>query len=350
MIGYYIHHVGAGHLQQARCIAAELSGGVTGLSSLAMPPGWPGAWVRLARDDTAACADRPTASGQLHWAPLHDAGLRGRMAAIAAWISQAAPQVMMVDVSVEVSALARLMGVPVVTMVLPGRRSDQPHRLGYALADMLIAPWLPSMSGLLLDDTDPAGGKMHHVGAFSRFDGRRPEPGSGVRGGPPTVLVLHGLGGSATADHDLWAAAAATPGWNWVVLGGRTGRWEDDPWTALCRADVVVTHAGQNAVAEIAAARKPAVIIPQPRPHGEQLATARALASAGLAVTVGTWPAAADWPSVLRAAISRGGDRWESWSSGTGARRAATLIESVDSRTGPALVTVAGRKPCAPLS
>jgi len=46
---------------------------------------------------------------------------------------------MMVDVSVEVSVLARLMGVPVVTMVLPGSRSDQPHRLGYALAAMLIA-------------------------------------------------------------------------------------------------------------------------------------------------------------------------------------------------------------------
>lgn len=329
MIGYYIHHVGAGHLQQARCIAAELSGDVTGLSSLARPAGWPGDWVRLPRDDAAAYAVRPTASGQLHWAPLHDTGLRGRMAAIAAWISQAAPSVMMVDVSVEVSVLARLMGVPVVTMVLPGSRSDQPHRLGYALAEMLIAPWLPSMSALLLDDADLASGKMRHVGAFSRFDGRRPEPGSGARGGTPTVLVLYGRGGSGIAEHDIRVAAAATPGWSWVVLGSGAGCWQDDPWTALCRADVVVTHGGQNAVAEVAAARKPAVIIPQSRPHGEQMATARALESAGLAVIAGSWPAATDWPSVLRAAARRGGDRWESWSSGTGARRAARLIESV---------------------
>jgi hypothetical protein len=257
------------------------------------------------------------------------------MAAISAWISQAAPAVMMVDVSVEVSVLARLMGVPVVTMVLPGARGDQPHRLGYALAEMLIAPWLPSMSRLLLDDADPAGGKIRHVGAFSRFDGRRPEPGIGARGGIPTVLVLQGEGGSAIATTDLRAAAAATPGWSWVVLGRGTGRWEEDPWAVLCRADVVVTHAGQNAVAEVAAARKPAVIIPQSRPHGEQLATARALASAGLAVIAGTWPAAADWPAVLHAAVSRGGNRWESWSSGTGARRAAGLIESVGLRTGP---------------
>ena len=44
MIGYYIHHVGRGHLQQAQCIAAQLAGDVTGLSSLPEPDGWPGRW------------------------------------------------------------------------------------------------------------------------------------------------------------------------------------------------------------------------------------------------------------------------------------------------------------------
>jgi hypothetical protein len=38
MIGYYIHHVGQGHLQQARCVTAHLTEDVTGLSSLPEPP------------------------------------------------------------------------------------------------------------------------------------------------------------------------------------------------------------------------------------------------------------------------------------------------------------------------
>jgi hypothetical protein len=78
MIGYYIHHVGRGHLQQARCIAAQLSCGVTGLSSLAEPDGWPGSWIRLPRDDMAGAAADPESGGQLYWAPLGDAGLRWR--------------------------------------------------------------------------------------------------------------------------------------------------------------------------------------------------------------------------------------------------------------------------------
>jgi hypothetical protein len=272
MIGYYIHHRGAGHLQMARCIAAEVHD-ITGLSSLARPAGWPGGWVRLPRDDTNARPVQPTAGGALHWAPLADAGLRARMAAIAAGIGRAAPAALMVDVSVEVTLLARLMGVPVVTMLLPGDRGDPAHRLGYTLSQTLIAPWPASVPELLALDGEPWASKIRHVGAFSRFDGRPAQPRAGRPEDRRQVLVLQGQGGPAIADHDLRAAARNTPGWAWTVLGG-TGNWNDDPWTALCQADVVVTHAGLNALAEVAAARKPAVVIPQARPHGEQAATA----------------------------------------------------------------------------
>jgi hypothetical protein len=327
MIGYYIHHRGAGHLQAARCIAAQVRDDITGLSSLAMPGDWPGEWVRLPRDDTAGRPVQPTAYGRLHWAPLGDAGLRTRMAAIARWISQAGPSVLMVDVSVEVSLLARLMGVPVVAKVLPGRRDDPAHQLGYAMAETLIAPWPASVPGLLADDGVPWAGKVRHVGAFSRFDGRPPESRPARRGDHRQVLVLQGQGGSAITERDLRLAARRTPGWRWAALGG-TGPWKHDPWADLCQADVVVTHAGLNTLAEVAAARKPAVVIPQARPHGEQAATARALASARLAVIAHIWPTADRWPAVLHAALRIGGSRWASWSPGTAAAHAARLIES----------------------
>jgi hypothetical protein len=329
VIGFYVHHVGRGHLQQALAIAAQLSGEVTGLSSLAEPDGWAGNWITLPRDDTARTPADPQAGGQLHWAPLSDPGLRGRMAAIAAWIQDAAPDAMMVDVSVEVSALARLMGVPVVVPLLPGSRADPAHTLGYALADVLLAPWPAFISRALLPDVQQWQSKIRHVGAFSRFDARDPEPRDMSRGAAWRVLVLQGSGGSEITAEDLRRAAASTPGWTWDALGSAVGRWASDPWPALCRADVVVAHAGLSVVGEIAAARKPAVILPQARPHEEQTFTARALAATGLAVTASSWPRPGCWPGLLQAALDTGGSRWGMWSPGTGARQAAKVIESV---------------------
>lgn len=331
MIGYYVHHLGRGHLAMAQCIAARLTGRVTGLSSLACPGGWPGEWLTLPRDDTGEPAIEPTAGGQLHWAPLGHRGLRNRMAMIASWIQRTAPSVIVVDVSVEVAALARLMGVPVVSVVLPGWRDDPAHRLGHSLAETLIAPWPASLSALLLDD-GAAAARIRAVGAFSRFDGRLPEPGTGPAARGSSVLVLQGSGGSEVTARDLGEAAAATPDWTWTTLGGTTGPWVSDPWPVLCQADVVVTHAGLNAIADVAAARKPAVVVPQARPHDEQLATGRALARAGLAVVTRGWPQAARWPSLLRAATELGGERWAAWSTGTGATDAAEIIESAGPR------------------
>jgi Glycosyltransferase family 28 C-terminal domain len=341
VIGYYIHHHGHGHLARAQCIAARLGDRVTGLSSLARPADWPGDWLTLPRDDGDAPALEPTARGQLHWAPLGHPGLRMRMAAIAGWIQRAAPAVIVVDVSVEVTALARLLGVPVVSVVLPGQRDDPAHRLGHTLAATLLAPWPASLAGDLLGE-GPLAARVQAVGAFSRFDGRAPEAATGGR--DRSVLVLQGSGGSElTADH-LRAAAAATPGWEWTVLGGTAGPWVADPWPLLCRADVVVTHGGLNAVADVAAARKPAVVVPQLRPHGEQLATGRALARAGLAVVTEGWAQGDSWPATLRRALELGGDRWTAWSPGTAADGAARLVESVATGTREA------GEPCAPRS
>jgi hypothetical protein len=326
MIGYYVHHVGQGHLQQALTVAAVSSDQFTVLSSLQRPASYRGPWVQLPRDDAGPASTDPTAGGHLHWAPVGDAGLRARMAMIAEWIQTARPSAIVVDVSVEVSAFARLMGVPVIGFVLPGNRADSAHRLGYALTEQLIAPWPQSFDAELVDATQPWSAKMRHVGAFSRFDGR---PAAQRPGGRPVVVLLHGRGGSTLTRSDVASARAATPEWDWKIIGGSDGAWMDDPWPVLSAADVVVTHAGLNAVAEVAAARRPAVVIPQPRPHDEQFRTAHALGESGLAVTLERWPPAGEWPHLLQTAQRRGGHRWHSWSAGDGAIRAAAIIESV---------------------
>lgn len=340
MIGYYAHHQGAGHLTRMQSIASAMDEPVWGLSSVPAPAGWSGAWTQLARDDDTDPAqqgqlDDPTAHGVLHWVPRGHPGLAQRSAQLAEWAAVHRPRSLVVDVSVEVALLARLCGVPTVVVAMPGVREDRAHRLAYDTADALLAPW-PRGShdlGWPREWTD----KAWFVGGISRFDHltpTRPVPTPAAPGGG-TVLVLWGAGGRTTTDADLEAARAATPSWTWVERS--PGIHSDTPlWEDLQRADVVVTHAGQNAVAEVAAARRPAVVVAQRRPFDEQSATAQVLDQLGIAVGCTTWPAPGSWPDLLQLALARGGDGWRLWSTGTGASDAADHLRTAGL---PSLVT-----------
>jgi hypothetical protein len=343
MIGYYVHHQGVGHLTRACAIAAHLEEEVTGLSSSAPPTGWSGRWLRLARDDERRTSVEPDAGGALHWAPLGDDGLRERMAQIASWAAAARPRLVVVDVSVEVTVLLRTMGVPVVVVGMPGTRRDRPHQLAYRMADAILAPW-PEGVPELLEGGEPWAQKVRAVGAISRFDGRE-TVAEGDGGGARRVVVLSGRGGSGLTRAELEAARAATPGWDWATLGPPEDRWVDDPWPLLCAADVVVTHAGQNAIADVAAARRPAIVVPQQRPHGEQRALARVLERAGLAAVEPTWPQPARWPALLEEAVMRGGAGWNRWSdeAGGGAARAAAVLAGIRVAGGDGVARCASR-------
>ncbi|WP_139983939.1 glycosyltransferase [Nocardioides litoris] len=326
-IGYYVHHVGRGHLHRATALATHLAatGGpaVTGLSSLPRPADWPGEWVQLPRDDDgpADALSGTTARATLHWAPLHHDGLRERTAAISAWIAAARPRAVVVDLSVEVGLLVRLHGVPVVAVVLPGRRDDPAHLLGLENADELVAFWPAEAHGMLQGVPPSVRDRLHTVGALSRFATGAPEPRPASLGGPRHAVLLVGSGGHraiAPVDGD---------GWRWTTLGAGPGGWVADPLAILRTADVVVTHAGQNAVAETAALRLPAVVVPQDRPHEEQRTTAAVLRE-------GPWPALVldDWPRgpaatpALDEAAALDGRRWAEWCDGRAVERFADVV------------------------
>ncbi|MEJ7702693.1 MAG: hypothetical protein WKF47_03015 [Geodermatophilaceae bacterium] len=197
MIGYYIHHHGRGHLMRATSISAALDQPVVGLSSLPSPAGTSPYrdWVQLARDDAADSVADPTAGGVLHWAPRDDAGLRERMAAIAAWVDRFHPAAVVVDVSIEVAALLRLLGVPVIIVAMPGDREDPAHQLAYRLADAVLAFWTREVY-------DPSWLTAHHdrthfVGALSRFDDRARPGCEPTR--RRTAVLLGGAGAARSA-------------------------------------------------------------------------------------------------------------------------------------------------------
>jgi hypothetical protein len=331
VIGYYVHHHGNGHLHRAMTVAPHLPDVVTGLSSLPRPESWPGPWVQLPRDDGAPGYDGAdvTAQGLLHWVPLGDPGLRGRMAAISAWIEQHAPTAMIVDQSVEVCLLTRLHGVPVVALTAPGRRTDDPHRLGFGAATELVGPWPAGWTHRLLPDLDAAqADRFHAVGAVSRFPclsetAYLPSPRA-----RPHAVLLAGTGGDGFTAETIARAQDQTPDWDWSVLSRTLGTWHADPAAVLAEADVVVLHPGQNALAEVAAMRVPAVVVPAPRPFDEQHVTAAALTDGWPAVVVDAVPVRG-WRDLLHEALFLDGAGWADWCDGDAPGRIAEVVSRV---------------------
>lgn len=125
------------------------------------------------------------------------------------------------------------------------------------------------------------------------------------------------------------AVAAACPGAEFRILDRAHG-WVEDPWPDLCAADVVVCAAGQNSMADVAAAGRRAIVLPLPRPYGEQDATARVLSDAGLALVpmmAGAEPPEPDcWPGLLDRAPAAD---WSAWGTDGAADRAADVIGEV---------------------
>ncbi|WP_374928373.1 glycosyltransferase [Kytococcus sedentarius] len=333
MIGYYVHHVGAGHATRATAVAracAARGQEVVGLSSRPRPDDWPGEWVELPEDTTGIdhLADPAphhdvTAGGVLHFAPLQ-AGFGPRQQAIAQWVAQRQPRVVAVDVSVEVTAMVRLLGVPVVTVAMPGDRSDAPHRLGYRMARRIVACWPEGAHPDHVVTGPDLAGRTTFVGGVSRF-------ARGVGGGAPRPrdaalgVLLWGHGSDAPGPAELDGLRAADPGVHWELARDLPPR---ELWSLLTRAGVVVTHAGQGAVADVATAGAPAVVVAQPRPHDEQASTTRALDRCGVAATAHGWPGDEAWPELLATARRIGGGAWEGWL-GTGAAGIAEVLRGV---------------------
>jgi hypothetical protein len=140
-IGYYVHHHGAGHVTRALAIAEHMEAPIT-LFGSSLPEESHLSNVSLCHlpldFDADTVVDTPAG---LHYAPLAVHGLRERMGMLVDWLRSNWPCLLVVDVSVEVALLARLLGVPTVYMRQRGHRVDAAHSLAYASATRLLAPY-----------------------------------------------------------------------------------------------------------------------------------------------------------------------------------------------------------------
>ena len=332
VIGWYVHHHGFGHLARFLAVQPHLRTPVVAFSSMARPAALDPAveWVALPPDaDAVEAADgtvidprdaEPTARGALHWAPHDHPGHRARLATIARAASERPLRAFVVDVSAEVVAFARLLGLRTVAVTQPGARTDAPHALAYALADRIVAPW---PHGAV-----PVPGLAEHrdrviwTGGISRFDGRTPAPSDAAR----SVLLL-GRVLQAEARASVTALLSGR-GWDVTAVGHDDASRVADPWPLIGRSTVVVSAAGQNSVADLAASGARAVVIAQDRPFDEQRATADALEEWGLARRADADVSAADLVGIIERAANDEPD-WTRWQVAGAAARMAAAVEGV---------------------
>lgn len=330
-VGYYVHHHGHGHWRRAQAIAEHLDCPVTLIGSAL--PALPAPLQRLDLPGDTAPDMHVEHFATLHYAPLGVDGLRERMALLAQWMRDHWPCLLVVDVSVEVALLARLLGVPTVYIRQHGQRDDPAHRQAYACASALLAPWPAFMESLDQDSAVQAMDDGHaerarivqrtqYSGWLSRYpDGRDAVAQAG------RVLVIIGQGGTAIGASQLYAMAKACPQYRFRVMGlapgslaGHPGVCPDnvvdlgqvpDPFDELCRAEVVIGSAGDGVVGEVASLGCRYVAIAESRPFDEQRQQARRLNALGLAVGLQGWPNAEHWPQLLAQARALDPIQWQ---------------------------------------
>ncbi|WP_353951691.1 glycosyltransferase [Knoellia sp. S7-12] len=347
-VGWYVHHHGAGHRTRATVVGSELvarGADVTLLGSVldrASARAGSLSTVLLAMDaplpegGTESGAD-VTVHGRMHWAPLWHSGFRERMTTIARWVQVEEPDVIVVDVSCEVAVMVRLLGIPVVIVAQPGDRRDPAHSAALDAASAVLAPW-PSWATEQI---------WQRAGAASSTPGHPPVVAVGgitrraAAGGPPATPGLslvpsrerpRGLlltGSEGFDDPQLpEVITKAVPEVDWMMAGG--GAWLPNIQKHLAGSDIVVTHAGQNAIADVAGWGVPAVVVPQSRPFAEQAHMGDVLGGSGIAHVVHHDDVkGADWGDLVRQARADGGQSWEKWGCQGAAARAASLVEVV---------------------
>lgn len=331
---WYLHDHGRGHLDRARAVIPHLDAPVV----VAAGPGIHDA-ARSVLDVpvVALPSDVPVqparTTGPWHHAPSGTA-VRIRSIALAAAIERHRCVTAVVDVSMEVTVLARLFGLRVVTLRQSGRRNDHAHRIGLDSADVV---WVPQHRDLEPLDAPP-GDHWTFTGTFSRFDQLPHRSRCDQRRQRRRLAVLMvGQGGHSLALDD-WRGATAPRSWRVAIAGtGERSSAGDVTFVGhrepifplLEAADVVITSAGWSAVADTVAAGAHLVVIPEERPFDEQHVRARALAAAGLAISSERWPAPDELETIVTAATALDPGRWHTYHDGRGAHRAAHLIDEV---------------------
>ncbi|CAG5067599.1 hypothetical protein DYBT9623_00320 [Dyadobacter sp. CECT 9623] len=322
---FYVHHHGSGHVMRAIAIASQLGeanvsflgSGLHAFTSL-IPPHITCYHLPsdIARDEDEF--SQLAALDFLHYAPLNVRGLTDRSAVIADFFKKQFPVLLIVDVSVEVTMLAALCGIPALVIRQTGNRNDIPHLNAYQSAQTLIAP---SPAALMnRSDFDWVEAKTFYSGGFSRFQGMQIDRPTVAN----TVAVMTGTGGTSIGPQLIEMLAAEFPDKTFHILGKMAQPFSGDyrnvvlhgnlenPAEILVSCETVIGNAGHNTVMEMADLNKRFICIYEERPFDEQLHKAKLLEANNMAVVIaGDELSGADWGDLFTKAANLPPDRWK---------------------------------------
>lgn len=295
---FYIHHHGAGHMTRTLAIAAQLppSEVVFFGSSLEtfkelIPQDI--TWIQLPLDIPNDNDRDWTASEMsfLHYAPIKVKGIVERNNLITEFFAKHHQCLLIVDVSVEITLLARLCGIPTVVVRQHGNRSDLAHAMAYESASLLLAPYAESMAQNMEHAFTE---KTFYSGGFSKYSGM---PIDQSQRSEDQIAVFFGQGGTCfdlqlivnirkdlpktTSLHVLGTIQ------NYQAISGVSyyGNCKN-AYDVLKNCDIVISNAGHNCVMELGDLRKKIICIPADRPFEEQEVKAQLLENAGVATVI----------------------------------------------------------------
>ncbi|KQT68931.1 MULTISPECIES: glycosyltransferase [unclassified Aureimonas] len=354
-IAFFVHHQGRGHANRTMALASQFSADrpVSVLTAgphlfdgfqrdieIVTLPNMIGASV-----PTPRLYAEPTPQ-VMHCVPLGLAEMRKTMRTILDHLDDRQVGLFVVDVSSEISLMARIASTPAVQIRMHGDRSDIGHIGSYESSVGMLAPF----DERLEQDDYPAHlrAKTFYTGGLCTTRDAVPTKAEararlGLDPAREIVVAITGGGGSGTPYAPLTVAARAAPEALWLTLGPthREGHetdfsnlielgWVPNVTDHLAAADIVVASAGDNTIHEVARIGQKLIVMPEWRYFGEQTRKAEALVRLGAAVGAPAWPGdLAGWQSLLAEARALDVEIVRTLFEPEAARRGAAWLEAL---------------------
>jgi len=297
MIAYYAHDQGSGHCNYAQLLEDQFGKEMVTFTSSDFPFKSKDYVIYIPNEnaeDTTLNQELFKTPSSLHHSPVGSKKIGIRNYTMLREMIHHNVKLMVVDVSVEVAALARSCSIPYAYVRMFGERNDLPHRLAYEGAAFLLAYYPEELE----QEETPlwVREKTLYLGFFSKFkslsSGQKKSQHLSLDSSTYHISYLKGFGGKESETHDLELWLEEFPVHHIIAIGNFENRLEhprlsytgviDDISPYVQRSEFTIAACGSNLVSEMACLQARLVAVPEERPFNEQKSLANQLEQKGL--------------------------------------------------------------------